>query len=90
MTPAFAARLAAAHDHSDSLLCVGLDPDPKRFPSGFPGMGTGSRPLIGSLLTPRRNTSALSSPKLPTLLPWGRRLRWKIASPPFATAHPMP
>ena len=51
-------------------------------------MGTGSRPLIGSLLTPRRNTSALSSPKLPTLLPWGRRLRWKIASPPFATAHP--
>lgn len=35
MTPAFAARLAAAHDRFDSLLCVGLDPDPKRFPRGF-------------------------------------------------------
>ncbi|MEE3110187.1 MAG: orotidine-5'-phosphate decarboxylase [Pseudomonadota bacterium] len=41
MTPAFAARLAAAHDHSDSLLCVGLDPDPKRFPSGFSRDGDG-------------------------------------------------
>jgi len=36
MTPAFAARLAAAHERFDSLLCVGLDPDPKRFPAGFP------------------------------------------------------
>ena len=34
-------RLAAAHDHSDSLLCVGLDPDPKRFPSGFSRDGDG-------------------------------------------------
>ena len=41
MTPAFAARLAAAHDHSDSLLCVGLDPDPKRFPPGFSRDGGG-------------------------------------------------
>ncbi|MGB0268290.1 MAG: orotidine-5'-phosphate decarboxylase, partial [Pseudomonadales bacterium] len=41
MTPAFAARLAAAHDHSDSLLCVGLDPDPKRFPPGFSRDGDG-------------------------------------------------
>ena len=41
MTPAFAARLAAAHDHSDSLLCVGLDPDPKRCPSGFSRDGDG-------------------------------------------------
>ena len=41
MTPAFAARLAAAHDHSDSLLCVGLDPDPKRFPPGFSQDGDG-------------------------------------------------
>ena len=41
MTPAFAARLAAAHDHSDSLLCVWLDPDPKRFPPGFSRDGDG-------------------------------------------------
>lgn len=35
MTPAFAARLAEAHNRFDSLLCVGLDPDPQRFPAGF-------------------------------------------------------
>ncbi len=33
----FHARLAAAHEHSGSMLCVGLDPDPARFPTVLDG-----------------------------------------------------
>ncbi|MDR2636718.1 MAG: orotidine-5'-phosphate decarboxylase [Zoogloeaceae bacterium] len=33
MMPAFAESLAAAWRKNDSLLCVGLDPDPARFPA---------------------------------------------------------
>jgi orotidine-5'-phosphate decarboxylase len=29
----FAAQLAAAWQRNDSLLCVGLDPDPAKFPA---------------------------------------------------------
>lgn len=37
----FADRLAVAVDRSDSLLCVGLDPDPRRIPASF-GSGAGA------------------------------------------------
>ena len=33
----FLARLARAEARNDSLLCVGLDPDPGRFPAGMTG-----------------------------------------------------
>jgi orotidine-5'-phosphate decarboxylase len=33
----FAERLAAAERHHGSLLCVGLDPEPARFPAGWKG-----------------------------------------------------
>ena len=33
----FIARLARAEARNDSLLCVGLDPDPARFPAGMTG-----------------------------------------------------
>ncbi len=33
----FAARLAAAEHRNDSLLCVGLDPEPARFPGAWQG-----------------------------------------------------
>jgi uridine monophosphate synthetase len=32
----FIAKLTAAIDRNNSLLCVGLDPDPKKFPEHFP------------------------------------------------------
>jgi orotidine-5'-phosphate decarboxylase len=34
VSPAFSEKLGAAIDRSDSLLCVGLDPDPGRLPAG--------------------------------------------------------
>ena len=33
----FTAKLACAWETHDSLLCVGIDPDPKRFPKQFAG-----------------------------------------------------
>ena len=39
MTLSFVTRLQARWRDADSLLCVGLDPDPVRFPAGF-GRGT--------------------------------------------------
>jgi len=33
----FAGRFAAAERRNDSLLCVGLDPEPARFPAGWKG-----------------------------------------------------
>ncbi len=36
-SPSFAAKLAAAWAAHDSLLCVGIDPDVKRFPRQFAG-----------------------------------------------------
>jgi len=35
--PTFAAKLERAWSHTNSLLCVGLDPDPARFPETFSG-----------------------------------------------------
>lgn len=35
MTADFVARLAAAEDTNESLLCVGLDPEPGRFPGAW-------------------------------------------------------
>ena len=35
--PLFTAQLAAAQHQADSLLCVGLDPEPARFPGGWSG-----------------------------------------------------
>ena len=37
MTPTFIARLAAAERANGSMLCVGLDPDPARFPEPMRG-----------------------------------------------------
>ncbi|MEX2627482.1 MAG: orotidine-5'-phosphate decarboxylase [Ilumatobacteraceae bacterium] len=37
MSTGFHARLTAAHERSGSLLCVGLDPDPARFPDVLDG-----------------------------------------------------
>ena len=37
MTTGFYAKLGAAWDRSDSLLCVGLDPDPARMPAPLDG-----------------------------------------------------
>ncbi len=34
--PSFVEKLTAAIDRTDSLLCVGLDPDPRQFPAHFP------------------------------------------------------
>ena len=31
--PLFTEQLAHAWSHQDSMLCVGLDPDPKQFPA---------------------------------------------------------
>lgn len=36
MTQPFAEKLAAAMARNNSLLCVGLDPDPRHFPGHFP------------------------------------------------------
>ncbi len=35
--PSFVARLAAAWRRNDSLVCVGLDPEPERFPAAVAG-----------------------------------------------------
>ena len=35
MTKSFAEKLATAIHTNDSLLCVGLDPDPTRIPADF-------------------------------------------------------
>ncbi|MFI4889708.1 MAG: orotidine-5'-phosphate decarboxylase [Steroidobacterales bacterium] len=35
MPQTFAARLAAAHASANSLVCIGLDPDPARLPAGL-------------------------------------------------------
>ena len=33
----FIEKLGAAERHNQSLLCVGLDPDPAKFPAAFKG-----------------------------------------------------
>lgn len=35
--PSFAAKLEQAWSHAGSMLCIGLDPDPSRFPAEFTG-----------------------------------------------------
>jgi orotidine-5'-phosphate decarboxylase len=40
MRPAFTALLAAAQTQAQSLLCVGLDPEPARFPGAWRGDAT--------------------------------------------------
>ncbi len=37
--PLFTEQLAHAWSHQDSMLCVGLDPDPKQFPASIKGKG---------------------------------------------------
>ena len=37
MTTSFLARLADAERANDSLLCVGLDPEPAKFPGAWAG-----------------------------------------------------
>jgi orotidine-5'-phosphate decarboxylase len=36
--PGFLARLYAAAKRNDSLVCVGLDPEPERFPATVRGL----------------------------------------------------
>lgn len=37
--PLFTEQLANAWSQQDSMLCVGLDPDPKQFPASLKGEG---------------------------------------------------
>lgn len=43
MTSSFNQRLDDVQTRRNSLLCVGLDPDPKRLPDGLPGSTTAAR-----------------------------------------------
>ncbi len=42
----FAARLAAAVDRADSLVCIGLDPDPDRFPASLGQAGDAGEAIV--------------------------------------------
>ncbi|MEQ1808085.1 MAG: orotidine-5'-phosphate decarboxylase, partial [Burkholderiaceae bacterium] len=62
--PTFAEQLARAEAQNDSLLCVGLDPDPARFPAGLRGDPTRIFEFCAQIVDATRDLAIAFKPQI--------------------------
>lgn len=68
----FLAKLEAAQQRSQTLLCVGLDPDPARFPAGFARDASAIRAFNRAIVEATSDLACCYKPNLGFYLPHGQ------------------
>jgi orotidine-5'-phosphate decarboxylase len=74
----FTEQLAAAWQKNDSLLCVGLDPDPAKFPAHLKGRDDAIFEFCAAIVDATADLAcAPSSRRSPTSPPAAPKTSWK-------------
>jgi len=72
----FTRQLAQATARHDSLLCVGLDPDPAKFPGAMRGDASRIHEFCARIVDATKDLVCAFKPRLPTSLPTAPKTSW--------------